>query len=263
MKQLVSLHSKEVIEAFARRNPYVHAYLLGDLDDFYWPQTTWYALEESTQARQLALLYAGCSMPTMLALAEPPAGEMHDLLRRLLPLLPRRFYAHLTPEVVSALEEHYQVRSHGLFWKMGLIDPSRLAAVDASRAEVLLAAETAEVERLYRAGYPGNWFVPRMLETGFYFGVREGGVLASVAGIHVFSPAHRVAALGNITTHPDFRGRGLATAVTAKLCQELLHAGVTHVGLNVRKDNASAVACYEKLGFQPVAEYGEYTVEAK
>jgi predicted GNAT family acetyltransferase len=102
-----------------------------------------------------------------------------------------------------------------------------------------------------------------MLQTGFYYGVRRGPDLVSVAGVHVYSRPYQVAALGNITTRPDARGRGLATAATARLCQELLRAGVEHVGLNVKADNRAAIACYEKLGFERVAGYGEYTVEPK
>ena len=76
------------------------------------------------------------------------------------------------------------------------------------------------------------------------------------------SHVYKVAALGNIATRPDCRGRGLATIVTARLCQELLRAGMECIGLNVRSDNRSAVACYERLGFERVADYGEYTLEA-
>jgi predicted GNAT family acetyltransferase len=94
-----------------------------------------------------------------------------------------------------------------------------------------------------------------------FAGARRGDALVSVAGVHVYSREYRVAALGNITTRPDSRGQGLATIVTARLCQELLSAGIEHVGLNVRADNRSAVACYERIGFQRVADYGEYTVE--
>jgi predicted GNAT family acetyltransferase len=85
----------------------------------------------------------------------------------------------------------------------------------------------------------------------------------SVAGVHVYSRQHKVAALGNITTRPDARGKGLATTVTARLCQELLRAGIECVGLNVKADNQSAITCYEKLGFERVADYGAYTVEPK
>src|SRR5947208_10651053 len=102
-----------------------------------------------------------------------------------------------------------------------------------------------------------------MLETGFYFGIHRGDVLMSVAGVHVFSQRYKVAALGNIATHPDARGQGLATTTTARLCQELLRAGIEHIGLNVRADNRGAIACYEKIGFERVAGYGEYTLELK
>jgi predicted GNAT family acetyltransferase len=98
-----------------------------------------------------------------------------------------------------------------------------------------------------------------MLQTGRYYGVRDAGRLLSVAGVHVHSPAMRVAALGNIATHPTARGRGLAAAVTARLCAELLRE-CDHVGLNVKADNQPAVACYSRLGFAPVAEYEECTL---
>jgi ribosomal protein S18 acetylase RimI-like enzyme len=116
---------------------------------------------------------------------------------------------------------------------------------------------------LYAAAYPGNFFVPRMLETGYYFGIRRGGMLASVAGVHVFSRPYKVAALGNITTRPDFRGQGLATAATVRLCQELRGAGIEHIGLNVKADNQAALECYKRIGFKQIADYGEYTMNAK
>jgi ribosomal protein S18 acetylase RimI-like enzyme len=81
--------------------------------------------------------------------------------------------------------------------------------------------------------------------------------------VHVYSARYRVAALGNITTHPGLRGRGLATAASARLCRELVQAGVDCIGLNVKADNTAALSCYRKLGFERVAEYGEYTLERK
>jgi len=62
--------------------------------------------------------------------------------------------------------------------------------------------------------------------------------------------------LGNITTHPDFRNRGLGTAVTSRLLVELSHEGKL-VCLNVKADNVAAVKCYERLGFVKVHEYHE------
>ncbi|MEO3778968.1 GNAT family N-acetyltransferase [Micromonospora sp. B11E3] len=96
----------------------------------------------------------------------------------------------------------------------------------------------------------------RMLDTGRYVGVREAGELVAVAGVHVFSPTWRVAALGNVTTHPRARGRGLAAAAVAALCARL-RGEVDHVTLNVRADNAAAVRLYERLGFTRVADFTE------
>jgi ribosomal protein S18 acetylase RimI-like enzyme len=47
--------------------------------------------------------------------------------------------------------------------------------------------------------------------------------------------------------------------VTARICRSL-RAEVDHVGLNVRADNRAAIACYERLGFAPVAPYEEHLV---
>jgi ribosomal protein S18 acetylase RimI-like enzyme len=263
LADVVCLHSKDEVEGFCRRNPSLHLYAIGDLDDFFWPHTTWYALREGGQVRQLVLLYTGQPLPTVLAYAEEPAGPMRELLRDLVRVLPRRFYAHLTEGLADALADDYRVRPHGAFHKMGLTDRSRAAGLDGSEAVALSAADTDDLLALYGAGYPGNWFVPRMLQTGFYFGIRRGGALVSAAGVHVYSRPYKVAALGNITTRPDARGQGLATAVTVRLCQELLRAGVECVGLNVKADNRSAIACYEKVGFERVADYREYTLEPR
>ncbi len=52
-----------------------------------------------------------------------------------------------------------------------------------------------------------------------------------------------------------------ASAVCARLCQALLQDGVEQIGLNVKADNHSAIACYTGLGFEQVAEFGAYSLE--
>jgi ribosomal protein S18 acetylase RimI-like enzyme len=144
---------------------------------------------------------------------------------------------------------------------MALQHPARLEALDLSATVALSPADLTDILSLYERSYPGNWFDSRMLETGQYFGLRQEGHLVSIAGIHVYSPVYRVAALGNITTDPAYRGHGFGRATTARLCQSLRQT-VDHIGLNVKAGNRAAIHLYQQLGFEIVASYGEYMMTA-
>jgi predicted GNAT family acetyltransferase len=149
----------------------------------------------------------------------------------------------------------YAVEAHGLHYKMVLDHTRFMDQVDTAAVISLVPADRLRLESLYRASYPGNWFDARMLQSGHYYGIEVDGRLVCAAGIHAYSPVYRVAALGNLATHPDFRGRGFATAVCAKLCL-MLSKSVDHIGLNVKAGN-SVVNAYERWGFVKVAEYEE------
>jgi RimJ/RimL family protein N-acetyltransferase len=252
---IVSLHNKSEIEQYLRQNTLIHLYELGDLDDFFWQYTTWYALNEAEQVQSLVLLYSAINPPVLLAISENlPA--MRDLLQSSIHLLPGRFYAHLSGDLSTLLTTHYRVDSHGLHYKMALADASRLETVDTSEVIPLTEADLQSLQTLYRVSYPGNSFDLRMLETGHFYGIRRNNALISVAGVHVYSLRYKVGVVGNVTTHPAYRGKGLGTSVCARLCRELLRT-VEHIGLNVKADNASAIGSYKRLGFIVVGEYEE------
>ncbi|MBA3470080.1 MAG: GNAT family N-acetyltransferase [Herpetosiphonaceae bacterium] len=258
----ICLHDKATIASFLRRNTALNVYALGDLDEFFWPATTWYGLIEAGELRQVVLVYAQPELPVLLALSNDASGATAELLGMISYLLPRRIYAHLTDDAVAALAESYNLQSDGSYFKMALTDAAQLDQVDTSDVDRLSPADLPAIQGLYRASYPGNWFDPRMLETGCYYGIWQDTALLSIAGIHVYSPEYRVAALGNITTRPEQRGRGLASRTTAKLCQSMRGA-IDHISLNVNVENTSAIACYRQLGFAPIATYGEYMLSAK
>lgn len=267
-KQPFFVHDKAQIEAYLRAAPLVHIYHLGDLDAFYWPYTCWYALPGDGPGgiSALLLLYAGMDLPVVLSDFSPGAtGDgAAALLKRCLALLPGRFYAHLAPGQAEILAGRYRLEPHGAYWKMGLTEPARLAEYaaqhDMGGVEQLGPEQAGELLAFYDEAHPEHWFDPRMLATGCYYGVRAQGRLVAAAGVHVYSPQYGVAALGNIVTHPDWRGCGLGTLVTARLCQSL-QASVGSIGLNVRGDNTAAIRAYTRLGFTRVADYEEYMVE--
>ena len=256
----VELRDRTAIAELCRRNPLLHVYELGDLDDFFWPHTRFVGWGDDGRLTQLALLYTEPEPPVLLALAEEPREEMASLLAELVPELPPRLYAHLTPFLLETIESRYDVESHGLHLKMGLTDASRLGTAPAER---LGPSDLDEIVAFYERAYPGTWFVPRMLETGRYVGLRNEGELACVAGVHVCSAAWRVAALGNVATLPELRGRGLATRACGALCRLLLDDGIDTIALNVRADNMPAIGAYRRLGFETVGEYVEVGLTAR
>jgi ribosomal protein S18 acetylase RimI-like enzyme len=251
------LKDKIRIESFLRRNAALHLYELGDLDDFFFPYTTWYGREVKGDLKAVALLYKGTELPVLLALDSTGSDEIKQLLRDIFNELPGRFYCHLSPGLEDVLKERFEMEPHGRHSKMALFRPGGLEKTDISGVVQLNTADEKEILEFYAAAYPGNWFDARMLKTGQYFGLRQNGQLVSIAGIHVYSPEYKAAALGNIATLPELRGQGLGTRVTAALCKNLFKT-VDVIGLNVLAENAGAVKCYRKLGFEVCGEYGEF-----
>jgi ribosomal protein S18 acetylase RimI-like enzyme len=254
--RIISLHDKTTIASLLRRNLDMRLYEIGDLDDFFWPSTNWYALEEDGIIHELALAYNGGDLLVVLAQVTSSPELLRTLLSGLGHLLPKRFYSHLPPGMADCFGQ-YAADGHGLHDKMSLMNASRLSEIDSQMVVRFTPDDLPALHAFYQEAYPGNWFDPRMLETGHYYGYYQDGAILSVAGVHVYSPSQRVAALGNITTHPAARGRGLATIVTAQLCKELL-GSVDRIGLNVLADNAAAIACYKRVGFERVGQYEEW-----
>ncbi len=270
MAQLIEIDDKARLAAFFAQDLPLHIYELGDLDDFYWPNTTWFGWERRGELCAVALLYVGTNMPTLLLLERNCPSESIALLDAISPHLPDRYYAHLSPGLQTQLADHC-LTPHGRHLKMCLTAPERIHAVDwavdravdraigAVDVEPLDMSHREELTAFYQSSYPGHWFLPRMLQTGQYFAIRTGDSLVAAAGVHVYSPKYAVAALGNIATRPDARGQGFARRVIARLCQSLLEHTST-IGLNVHADNQPALHCYRTLGFEVVAEYDEFAV---
>ena len=250
--------NKEKIASFLQRNRELYLYALGDLDDFFWPNTKWYGLEDNEKLLALAFLYTGGKSRTLLGFCED-TPSMKELLSSLIPFLPGDFHAQLSSGLEDIFEGHYHREEYGTYTRMILKHPEIVLSYDCRDVLSLSEADLQDIEALYRDSYPENWFDPCMLRTGKYFGVRKNGKLVSIAGIHVFSEQYQVAALGNITTHPLWRGKGFGAKVTARVCQSLIQSGlIKTIGLNVKTNNLAAIPCYQKLGFNKSFDFNEY-----
>ena len=238
-----------------------HAYSLGDLDDLFWPKTTCYGEIQGETISRVCTLYHGEGLPVLLMFG--PEGTFPDeYYQALIPLLPIEFYAHFSPGLEKLFSQIYEVHSYGDHCKMSLVNPQALGEKKSDRAFPLTNSHLPELNELYQQSNPDNAFDPLMLDTGKYYGCRSGEMLVSVAGVHVYSSSYRVAALGNITTHPDHRNQGYARLVTNALCQDLLKE-VDYIGLNVKADNSPAIHLYQSLGFEFTQNYGEFCLKKR
>ncbi len=257
------LRDRGEIERFLREDVTLNIYAIGDLDDFYWPHTRWYGRRGAAGLAAVILLYTAFDPPILLLTASPHrADAARQLFTEIVPLLPPRVYAHISESLLETVQHSHHLQSHGLHYKMSLQNRRALDAYPPGETERATTEDAAALAQLFAQSYPDNAFDPRMLETGQFFLIRENSAIRSLAGIHVYSPQYRVAALGNIVTHPDYRGRGLGTRVTASVCRSVL-AAVDHVGLNVRADNTTAIHSYQRLGFEIHAPYLEATLTLK
>jgi ribosomal protein S18 acetylase RimI-like enzyme len=254
--ELRQIHDRQKLAAYFQGDLPTHAYSLGDLDELYWPKTTFYGEILGEKISRVTLLYRGEGLPVLLALG-PEGFFDEEYFRYLSPRLPDPFYAHFSPGLEKFFLEDYQLHNYGEHFKMSLVTPGSSEKTNPESCFRLNPSHIPELIELYDHSYPDHAFDPRMVSTGKYFGCRVGGVLVSAAGVHVYSSRFRVAALGNITTHPDFRNQGYARLVTSCLCQDLVHE-VEYIGLNVKADNAAALHIYRSLGFKISSKYSEF-----
>lgn len=259
--KILQVHDKQQIYDYMIRNKALNIYSIGDLDDFFWPHTTWYALTENNEIKAMILLYTGLSEPTVLALSDNIA-LLTELFQNIADKLPARFYAHLSYGVFDKVKNMYNNQFHGQHYKMNLIDWQIIESYESFEVEQMTPENLDELLEFYAEAYPGNWFDSRMLSTNHYYAVRKDHRIASVAGVHVYSADYKVAALGNIATHPDYRGMGLGYQTTAFCCKNLVQT-VTTIGLNVSQTNPAAISLYKKLGFEIAANYEEHILEKK
>lgn len=270
----------ERVRKILARDPFATAYMLGDLDPIYAPFCAWWLASDGTQPSSaqaegasqggqprtdVAVLqvYTGLSAPVVLT--HGSAAGISAILAAFINDLPQRGHVHMSPDHLAVLDQHFTLERLRPMVRMGM-RASQLALV-ASQAEPQLPGY-GPVERLSHRDtgdiielsqhYPDSFFEPHQLSSGHYYGIRtETGSLVAVAGVHIVSRTDRLAALGNIVTHPDHRGRGISTRTTAHLCRELAAEGIERLALNVERRNTSAMRVYEKLGFVDHCTYVE------
>ncbi|HET9389727.1 MAG TPA: GNAT family N-acetyltransferase [Steroidobacteraceae bacterium] len=110
--------------------------------------------------------------------------------------------------------------------------------------------DAPEMLALARLTEPGP-FLPRTHRMGKFIGIRRDGRLAAMAGERFRFPGYTE--VSGVCTHPDFRGRGYARALSSAVAASIEARG-ERAFLHAWKTNRPAISLYESLGFQLCAE---------
>lgn len=242
------------IARFLNAERVVNAYPLGYLDEKYAEECVWYGEREEGEIVGLALLYTGLRRAGVFTAGR--AESIQPILRAFGDRMPRHVVGHFAPEHRASVESVFSpVGTPRRMNRMGLTPAEFIDPGSDVEVEVLSHRDTAAILRLY-SFWPDHFFEPYQLESGLYFGVRSGGDLACIAGVHNVSETFDVAAIGNLVTHPDHRGKGFAGACTAALLREVFQR-VSHVTLDVEEDNVPAMRTYQRFGFRLYGDFYE------
>jgi ribosomal protein S18 acetylase RimI-like enzyme len=229
------LTNKDAIRAILRRDPGWCVYALGDLSPEMFPKTEWFTPD-------LSLVLKDYGTSILFAMG---AGSVREALDA----VTWPVHLQVRGDALEAIAQHARIEGTREMWRM-ISDRERTFHAD-HRAIRLGEADVQALQLLYAdgegSGESPDFFYPAMVTRGAFFGVYEHRELVAAAGTHLVSRDEGAAAMGNIYTRRDRRGRGLGRLVTSAVIDNL--RDIETIGLNVRADNAAAIRLYESLGF--------------
>ncbi|MFB7608745.1 GNAT family N-acetyltransferase [Streptomyces gardneri] len=125
-----------------------------------------------------------------------------------------------------------------------LVDTS-LRVEPAPEAVRLGPDDVPEILDLIGLTKPGP-FLPRTVELGTYLGIRHQGRLIAMAGERLRPPGWTE--ISAVCTHPEHRGRGLATRLVRAVAAGIRERGDVPF-LHTSASNTTAIRLYESIGF--------------
>lgn len=241
------LIDKNDIRAILRRDPAWCVYALGDLAPHMFGNTQWFF---SGFTPDLTLVLHDYGTSILFAMG---TGSIREALDHVIwPV-----HLQVQRDGLDEVARHATVTSIRLMWRMiwkGAASPDSPGSVTRLGAD-----DVPALLRLYAngeaAGEAPDFFYPSMVTDGVFFGVYEGDALVAAAGTHLLAREEGAAAIGNVYTRRDRRGRGMARLVTGGVLGTL--RGIETIGLNVRADNDAALYLYESLGFTRHCQFYE------
>jgi ribosomal protein S18 acetylase RimI-like enzyme len=245
-------NDRALLRGFLERDRLYAAYAICDLEDREFGRTRWGAAFDGDALVAIALEYSGMTPQPMFVMGSDDGIDaiLGDVIR------PRAAYVAALRDLLPTVGHHYRIDPGPPMVRMW-VDRSRFRPYPAD-VRRLLPIEIGELNRLYQLGF-ASWLPSSAIAEGVYYGIRAGGRLVAAAGTHVIGREAKLAVVGNVLTHSDYRGRGYATAVTGAVTAELLRT-CDQVVLNVRSDNPPALQAYRRLGYAEHVRFEERLV---
>jgi len=147
--------------------------------------------------------------------------------------------------VTPKLDKGWELLATGNIVQMVWRDDASAPEEDPTGITPLTDADTPDMLDLTSLVFPG-YFRRRTPEMGDYFGIRQDGQFAAMAGERM--KLHGYEEISAVCTHPNFTGRGLAARLINLLVAKQLKRGIVPF-LHVNEANARARALYVRLGF--------------
>jgi ribosomal protein S18 acetylase RimI-like enzyme len=240
--QISTTRDRTLLRQFLEQDRLRAAYAICDLEMREFQKSKWGIATRGGRTTAVVLEYGGITPQPLFVMGEGEAiaGILREVIR------PRLVYLAADRELLPDVERVYKVDPGPEMMRMWvnrqMFQPAQGPALRLSPVDIV------DLNRLYGLGFAG-WLPGEAIANGVYYGVRVAGKLVAAAGTHVISPEAKLAAVGNVLTHTEHRGRGFAKVTTSAVTQELLRI-CDEVVLNVRADNPPAIAAYRALGYR-------------
>ena len=255
-----ALRDRDAIRVLLERERLFAAYPLAQLESAAFPLAQWWLIDDPVAPALVCHSRAGLGEAAFMQGPPEAVGAILSIHPG-----PFRTFATCKPAHLPALHDAYALSGSRVMRRMHLridrFQPQTQVRPGCSIVR-LTGRQTRELNRLYGSESGPTSYYPHHIDEGCYYGVVYEGRMVAVAGTHAISPTHGIAVVGNVFTHPTFRGQGFASLATSATSAALLEY-CPDVVLSVNETNLAAVHAYQRLGFVDAGEIVEVSARRR
>jgi ribosomal protein S18 acetylase RimI-like enzyme len=256
--ELLAIHEKKQIKNYLNQVGFENfVYHCNNLEKGFWERTQWFGLCGNGEIHAIAMLSLKYGIPILLASSYHENNPIQkELLKQLAPYLPEKVYCHLDVHMSNALFSPSRELAIERFFNYKLGDAEAMKTCDINRVQQLDRMDMPDIHAFLKRYYPEYLLDEEFVDRGFFYAIKEQSSIISLAGVVAKSDHYKLASIGNVVTHPNYRGKKLASKTITALLHHL-RPKYPNIHLNVKATNEVAISCYKKLGFVKIGVFEE------